>query len=73
MAHVTSGYGQTRLAALPDAGEAALALAQGIVDDRESVRRAATYGMAAMGAAGKGGALAPLLCELTTSASKSVR
>ena len=29
--------------------------------------------MAAMGAAGKGMALAPLLCKLTTSAAKSVR
>ena len=67
---VAAGY---RLAALPDTDEAAAALAAGLVNDRENVRRAATYGMAAMGAAGKGAALAPLLCELTTSASKSVR
>ena len=62
-----------RLAALPDADAAAAALAAGLVNDRENVRRAATYGMAAMGAAGNGAALAPLLCDLTTSASKSVR
>jgi hypothetical protein len=62
-----------RLAALPDANEAVAALATGLVHDRENVRRAATYGMAAMGAAGRGLALAPLLCELTSSEAKSVR
>ena len=62
-----------RLAALTNADEAAAALAGGLGNDRENVRRAATYGMAAMGAAGKGVALAAVLCELTTSAAKSVR
>ncbi len=62
-----------RLAAIPNADEAAAALADGLVNDRENVRRASTYGMAAMGAAGKGAAVADVLCELTTSAAKSVR
>eukprot|EP01043_Picozoa_sp_COSAG02_P063250 COSAG02_NODE_8916_length_2401_cov_2.028671_2_plen_429_part_00 len=62
-----------RLAAIPNADDAAAALADGLINDRENVRRAATYGMAAMGAAGKGAALADALCELTTSAAKSVR
>jgi hypothetical protein len=62
-----------RLAAIPNADDAAAALADGLINDRENVRRAATYGMAAMGAAGKGAALANALCELTTSAAKSVR
>lgn len=61
------------LAALPNTDEAAAALADALSNDRENVRRAATYGMAAMGAAGKGEALALTLCELTTSSSKSVR
>ena len=65
-----------KLAALPDVQAGATALAGALVNDRENIRRAATYGMAAMGAAAGGNgvaALVPLLCELSTSASKSVR
>lgn len=68
---LAAGY---RLARLPSTPLAAVALIDGLLDDRESVRRAATYGIAAMGASGRGTALVPRLCELLVScAAKSVR